>query len=139
MRSFRPAFFLRCALIALPLAMTACEDFTMFDEKKVPLAGDRKPLFPNGVPGVSSNAPVLQPSNSNIPIDTQISATGQTTAGAQPGDYQQKEPDAASNPKSRPARTARNATPSQPQQRPGSPAEPAGDDPWADSRAPTPN
>jgi len=145
MRSFRFSFLLRCAFVALPLVMTACENLDWFDEKKTPLAGDRKPLFPSGVPGVSSNAPVLQPSNSNIPIDTQISATGQTQVGAQPGDYQKDQPD-ASNPKSRTARTARNTTQSQPQpqpppqQQPKSAAQPAAaDDPWADSRTPTPN
>jgi hypothetical protein len=144
MRAFRFSFLLRCAFVSLPLVMTACENLDWFDEKKTPLAGDRKPLFPSGVPGVSSNAPVLQPSNSNIPIDTQISATGQTQVGAQPGDYQ-KEPD-ASNPKPRTARTARNTTQSQPQpqqppqQQPKSAAQPgAADDPWADSRTPTPN
>jgi hypothetical protein len=139
MRSFRPSLFLRCALIALPLVMTACENLDWFEDKKTPLAGDRKPLFPTGVPGVSSNAPILQPSNSNIPIDTQISATGQTTAGAQPGDYQKTEPDAAAPAqKPRTSRTARNSQP-QPQQQPNSGAQPAADDPWADSRTPTPN
>ena len=132
MRFLRPSFFLRCVLIALPLAMAACADFDLFDEKKTPLAGDRKQIFPGGVPGVNYNAPPLQPTNSNIPIDTQISATGQPQQGAQPGDYQKDQP--ATRTKSR---TARNTTQGQPQPPPRSAAPPAGsDDPWVDSRSP---
>jgi hypothetical protein len=133
MRSFRPSLLLRCVLIALPLAMTACADFDMFDEKKTPLAGDRKPIFPSGVPGVNYNAPPMQPTNSNIPIDTQISTTGQAGQTAQPGEYENKQP--APRAKSR---TARNATQGQPQQPPPRAAapQPAADDPWADSRTP---
>jgi hypothetical protein len=132
MRFLRPSFFLRCALVALPLAMTACADFDLFDEKKTPLAGDRKPIFPGGVPGVNYNAPPLQPTNSNIPIDTQISATGQPQQGAQPGDYQKDQPAARTK-----SRTARNTTQGQPQPPPRSAAPPAGsDDPWVDSRSP---
>jgi len=132
MRSSRPSFLLRCALVALPLAMTACADFDLFDEKKTPLAGERKPIFPSGVPGVNYNAPPLQPTNSNIPIDTQISATGQNQQTAQPGEYEKEQP--ASRTKSR---TARNTTQGQPQPPPRSAAPTAGsDDPWVDSRTP---
>jgi hypothetical protein len=135
MRSFRPTLLLRCVLVALPLAMTACADFDLFEEKKTPLAGDRRPIFPGGVPGVNYSAPPLQPTNSNIPIDTQISATGQLQQGAQPGEHDKEQPAARTK-----SRTARNSTPSQPQpqqQPPRSAAPPAGpDDPWADSRTP---
>ncbi len=132
MRSFRPSLLLRCVLIALPLAMTACADFDLFDEKKTPLAGDRKQIFPSGVPGVNYNAPPMQPTNSNIPIDTQISATGLTGQAAQPGEYENNQP--APRAKSR---TARNATQGQPQPPPRAATPPAtADDPWADSRAP---
>lgn len=133
MRSFRPSLLLRCVLIALPLAMTACADFDLFDEKKTPLAGDRKPIFPSGVPGVNYNTPPMQPTNSNIPIDTQISATGQAGQTAQPGEYENNQP--ATRAKSR---TTRNATQGQPQQPPPRAAapQPAADDPWADSRTP---
>jgi hypothetical protein len=135
MRSIRPSFLLRCALVALPLAMTACADFDWFDEKKTPLAGDRKPIFPAGVPGVNYNAPPLQPTNSNIPIDTQISATGQNREGSQPGEYDKDQP-AAAHAKTRTARNAPQNQP-QPQQPPRSAAQPAGaGDPWADTRAP---
>ena len=51
------------ALIALSPALTACENFDLdkldvfglSDKKKLP--GDRKPLFPEGVPGVSQGVP----------------------------------------------------------------------------------
>ena len=134
MRSIRPSFFLRCVLVALPLALTACENFDMFDEKKTPLAGDRKQLFPTGVPGVNYNAPPMQPTNSNIPIDTQISATGQTQQGSQPGEYDNNQP-AAARAKTRTARNAAQSQPSPPP--PRSVAQPpAADDPWADARTP---
>jgi hypothetical protein len=133
MRSFRPSLFLCCVLVALPLALTACADFDMFDEKKTPLAGERKPIFPGGVPGVNYNAPPLQPTNSNIPIDTQISATGQTQQGSQPGEYDKDQP-AASRAKSR---TARNVPQNPSPPPPHSAAQPpAADDPWADARTP---
>jgi hypothetical protein len=140
MRSFRPSLLLRCVLVALPLAMTACDNFDLFDEKKTPLAGDRKPIFPSGVPGVNYNAPPMQPTNSNIPIDTQISATGQTGEAAQPGEYGKDQP-AAAHAKTRAVRNAPQSQPQpqQPQQPPPprSAAKPAGpDDPWADSRTP---
>jgi hypothetical protein len=136
MRSIRPSFLLRCVLVALPLALTACESFDWFDEKKTPLAGDRKPIFPAGVPGVNYNAPPMQPTNSNIPIDTQISATGQNREGAQPGEYEKDQP-AAPHAKSRTARNApQNPPQPQPQQPPRSGAQPAANDPWSDTRTP---
>ncbi len=133
MRSFRPSLLLRCVLIALPLAMTACADFDLFDEKKTRLAGERKPIFPGGVPGVNYNTPPMQPTNSNIPIDTQISATGQAGQTAQPGEYEKEQPAARTK-----SRTAKNATQGQPQLPPPRAAapQPAADDPWGDSRTP---
>ena len=128
----RPSFLLRCALVALPLAMAACADFDLFDEKKTPLPGDRRPIFPAGVPGVNYNTPPMQPTNSNIPIDTQISATGQSGQAAQPGEYEKDQPAARAK-----SRNARNATQGQPQPPPRAAAKPAdAADPWADSRTP---
>jgi hypothetical protein len=134
MQSFRLSLFLRCALLMLPVVMTACSDFDWFDEKKTPLAGDRKPVFPGGVPGVTYNAPPLQPSNSNIPIDTQLSNTGQNQPAADPGSYEKDQP--ATRTKSSTARNVPQGEPRQPQpqQPPRAAAQPAADDPWADSR-----
>ena len=127
-----PAFLLRCALVALPLAMTACADFDLFDEKKTPLPGDRKPMFPAGVPGVNYNSPPMQPTNSNIPIDTQISAAGQSGQAAQPGENEKDQPAAQSK-----SRATRNSKQGQPQPPPRAVAQPAGPaDPWGDSRTP---
>ncbi|HEY7459087.1 MAG TPA: hypothetical protein VH765_10065 [Xanthobacteraceae bacterium] len=58
-------------LIAMSLALGGCEaldKLNPFEEKQTPLPGARKPLFPEGVPGVDFGAPPPQPSNSNIPI-----------------------------------------------------------------------
>jgi hypothetical protein len=69
----RPGFFLRVALLALPLVIAACEDSDIFAEKKTPLPGPRRELFPGGaVPGVDYNQPPIQPSNSNIPVNTEV-------------------------------------------------------------------
>ena len=121
MRS-RFSLLVRCAVIALPLAAAACADFDLFDEKKTPLAGDRRAVFPGGVPGVNYNTPPMQPTNSNIPIDTQISpaALGRQE---QPATQEKEQPKSKS-------RTARNAPRSQPAP---AAAEPA--DPWSDSRS----
>lgn len=68
----RIKLLLRLMILALPLLATACEDNDLFGDKKTPLTGDRRPLFPSGVPGVDYDAPPAQPSNSNIPISTTV-------------------------------------------------------------------
>lgn len=60
--------------LAASLALTAagCETldkFNPFDQAKKPLAGNRQPVFPTGVPGVDYGTPLSQPSNANAPID----------------------------------------------------------------------
>jgi len=69
---------LRVALLLAPLslALSACEtleNMNPFDDqaKKRPLSGDRRAVFPEGVPGVQYNAPPTQPSNSNINVAPQ--------------------------------------------------------------------
>lgn len=69
------ASLLRIALLVAPLSLglAACEtleNLNPFDDsgKKTPLSGERRPLFPEGVPGVQYNAPPQQPTNSNIQI-----------------------------------------------------------------------
>ncbi len=71
----RTTSLIRIALLLAPLALglAACEtleNLNPFDEqsKKTPLSGARRPLFPEGVPGVQYNAPPTQPSNSNIQV-----------------------------------------------------------------------
>lgn len=75
-RSLRLALVLGCGL-----ALAGCETFDKinpFGEKETPLPGDRRQVFPEGVPGVSYSGPVAQPSNANIVVP----AAG---APAQPG------------------------------------------------------
>jgi hypothetical protein len=66
-------------LIVMPLAfaLAGCETFEKlnpFAEQQTPLPGVRKPLFPEGVPGVEFGAAPPQPSNSNIPIAPAITS-----------------------------------------------------------------
>jgi len=59
-------------VLALALGLSACESMDKmnpFREKETPLPGERKQLFPEGVPGVQFGAPPSQPTNSNIPIN----------------------------------------------------------------------
>lgn len=76
----KAASFLKIALLLAPLSLgiAACEtleNLNPFDDtKKTPLSGDRRSLFPQGVPGVEQNAPPQQPSNSNIQIPPQQQA-----------------------------------------------------------------
>jgi len=79
---------LRTALVALPLALalSGCETMEKlnpFAEKQTPLPGERKALFPGGVPGVEFGAPPPQPTNSNIPISPAIVTPDQQQAPAQ--------------------------------------------------------
>ncbi|ALK08454.1 hypothetical protein [Blastochloris viridis] len=57
-------------LAAGALAVAGCESLDKlnpFDERKTPLPGDRKPLFPEGVPGVNYGEPPPQPANAPPP------------------------------------------------------------------------
>ncbi len=73
----RAASVLRIAVLLAPLSLglAACEtleNMNPFDDsKKPPLTGDRRSLFPDGVPGVERSAPPQQPTNSNIQIPPQ--------------------------------------------------------------------
>jgi hypothetical protein len=70
--SRRSRFFAPVLLaLSVGFAVAGCETLEKlnpFEEKQAPLPGVRKPLFPEGVPGVEFGAPPPQPSNSNIPI-----------------------------------------------------------------------
>lgn len=117
MRRAKAASFLRIALVLAPLSagLAACEtleNLNPFDDtKKTPLSGDRRALFPQGVPGVEQNAPPQQPTNSNIQI---------------PPQEQAPQPQAAPEPEQQPTKqTQRN-------QKKRSNA--GADDPWAERR-----
>ena len=109
---------LRVVLLLAPfsLGLAACETLeglNPFDEasKKTPLSGDRKAVFPGGVPGVQSSAPPQQPSNSNISIN-QMQPQNPEPA-----------PEAAEQPPQQ-----------QPQRNQKKRANAADDDPWAGQR-----
>ena len=87
MLRYRP-FSGALVVLSLGLALAACETMDKmnpFREKETPLPGDRKPLFPEGVPGVQFGAPPQQPTNSNIPINA-------PAAGDQQQSQQQQTP-----------------------------------------------
>jgi hypothetical protein len=74
----RATSLIRIALLLAPLSlgMAGCEtleNLNPFDDqaRKTPLSGDRRSVFPEGVPGVQYNAPPQQPSNSNIQVTPQ--------------------------------------------------------------------
>ncbi|TCT05094.1 hypothetical protein [Aquabacter spiritensis] len=70
--------------LALAAALSGCETFDKinpFAEKETPLPGDRRAVFPEGVPGVSYSGAVAQPSNSNITLPPP-GATGTAQPGA---------------------------------------------------------
>jgi hypothetical protein len=118
----RRGLIFRLAVVVLPLVLAACEDSDIFAEKKVPLPGVRKEVFPGGaVPGVDYNQPPTQPSNSNISVDTEV-----------PKQLLNDEPTAPPPPQeTRPARG--RAAPKQAPGRAGAQnADP--DDPWAGAR-----
>lgn len=118
----RKKLLFRLAVIALALGAASCEDNDLFATKKIPLSGERKPLFPNGVPGVDYAAPPAQPSNSNIPITTTI---------ADPAEQQQQQAEAEEEKKQKTARGA--------QRNRRANAQPDPNDPWADARTARPD
>lgn len=68
-----PAAFSRRSLllVAAALATAGCESLDKlnpFEERKTPLPGDRKPMFPEGVPGVNYGEPPPQPANAPPPV-----------------------------------------------------------------------
>jgi hypothetical protein len=88
MFNVRASRLLQAALIVAPLALalSGCETMEKlnpFAEKQTPLPGARKPLFPEGVPGVEFGAAPPQPTNSNIPISPAIATPEQPPAQAQ--------------------------------------------------------
>ena len=113
----RTALFFRLAFLALPLAIAACEDGDMFAEKKVPLPGTRREMFPGGVPGVDYKQPPAQPSNSNVSVNTEVPKNLLTDEPVAPPAAEQPKAKAAQKTRAAP-RAARNAP----------------EDPWADTR-----
>ncbi|MGQ3671934.1 hypothetical protein ACT6QG_06005 [Xanthobacter sp. TB0136] len=58
--------------LGLALSISACsstDGFNFFGEREKKLSGERRPVFPNGVPGVDYSAPRAQPTNTNASLD----------------------------------------------------------------------
>jgi hypothetical protein len=122
----RRGLLFRLAVLLLPLALAACEDSDIFAEKKVPLPGVRKEVFPGGVvPGVDYNQAPIQPSNSNISVNTEV-----------PKQLLRDEPVAAPPPAEEPKSSRARAAQKQPQPRRAGTKNADPDDPWAGARAP---
>jgi hypothetical protein len=99
---------LQAALISLPLAfgIAGCETMEKlnpFAEKQTPLPGERKALFPEGVPGVEFGAAPQQPGNSNIPISPSAAAEEQQNQQQQSQQQRPQSQTARTQPQSAPA------------------------------------
>jgi hypothetical protein len=107
------------ALVALPLtfALAGCE---AFGEKETKLQGDRRPLFPEGVPGVQFGAPPPQPTNSNVPIPA---------AGIQPAN-----PEERTGAQGQAAQSAPQAQPAPPPAAKSAKAKGDSNDAWSGAR-----
>jgi hypothetical protein len=96
----------------LALSIAGCANWDELGaEKKTPLPGQRKALFPEGIPGVEFGAPPTQPGNSNIAINRnspQQQSTDEVQAQQQSGERQEQPRErAGTQPKQKqPARTA---------------------------------
>ena len=83
----KPLFRVALLLAPLSLGLAACEtleNMNPFDEQKKPLSGNRRAVFPEGVPGVQYNSPPTQPSNSNIAVTPQQDSINQNPESQNP-------------------------------------------------------
>ena len=76
---------------AFSLSVAGCESATdIFDKldflssPKKPLVGDRRAVFPTGVPGIETNPAPAQPTNTNVPL-SMAPQTPATPPEATPG------------------------------------------------------
>ncbi len=158
-----PRIVLLVGLLALGPVLSACADFDMdkldifgLNEKKK-LPGERKDVFPEGVPGVSQGIPPEYMKGYQPPPDTPVTPEGAAATGNQP---EQKaaavqpapqEPKPRAKPKRKPKpRVAAPAQPVQqdqqqaPQQQPAqgqqqwpAPAQNTGNSPWQSAPPPS--
>ena len=91
---------------ALSLGVAGCESsLDIFDKldfwssTKKPIVGERRAVFPTGVPGIEANATPAQPTNANIPL-SMAPQTPATAPEATPGrPANQRTPRTAQRPK----------------------------------------
>jgi hypothetical protein len=133
------------ALIAAGQALSACSSSSLdsFDpsewfETKKKLTGDRKPVFPDGVPGVQSGVPAELVKGFREPEGGMPDPAKTAAAEAAGSDTQPKKPQQASKPKPKPKPATASATPRQTsQQQPPPPAQSAGGA-WPSPQQPAP-
>lgn len=129
MAAHRPLRFVGVALTAvLCIGLAGCENFDpalLFPDTKKPLPGERRLVFPEGVPGVVQGVPPELMRGANQQQDAQAAAN------APPPQQAEEKP----KPKAKPKRKATARQPAQeaPQQQPAQqaqPAKPAQSSPW---------
>jgi hypothetical protein len=135
------------ALVTLAPWLTACETFDMDKldvlglSKEKPLPGDRKPLFPQGVPGVTQGIPPeYLKENHQQPQAGALDQTASDAAAAGPSAAASSQPvqtstaaePPAEKPKPKPRRTVRRAAkpPPPPPAEPAQPAQAQPAQPW---------
>lgn len=76
---------------ALSLGVAGCETgldimdkFDFWSSTKKPIAGERRAVFPAGIPGIEYNAAPAQPTNANVPL-SMAPQTPATPPQATPG------------------------------------------------------
>ncbi len=76
---------------ALSLGVAGCDSgldildkLDFMSSTKKPVLGDRRPVFPAGVPGIETNAQPAQPTNANVPL-SMAPQTPATPPEATPG------------------------------------------------------
>ena len=136
-----PLRLLRLALVALPLALAGCETLEKlnpFEEKKTPLAGERKAVFDRGVPGVEFNAPPQQPSNSNVQLPPVSAGENPDRPSAEPGSRSEAQSEQAAAKKSALRPASKSTSKSEPQSASKSATKsarkPDSTDPWDGQR-----
>jgi outer membrane biosynthesis protein TonB len=119
------------ALLAAATGLGACENLAdMIPDSKKPLPGERKLLFPEGVPGVTQGVPQELLRNSQQ-LDGQPAQAGIATPPAEPQQVEEAvKPAPKPAPKPKP-RVVRRKPPAEPQAAPDTPAaQPQQGSPW---------
>jgi hypothetical protein len=137
---------LTAGVLALGLALTACEDFDptaifdVFDTKKK-LAGERQPVFPDGTPGVPQGVPAELTKGYQAPPEQPKEAVATAAEHAQEKPKPKPKPKVVAKPQEPPstgsvkppqAGAQASASPNQPQTQ----AAPAAS-PWPNSTQPS--
>jgi outer membrane biosynthesis protein TonB len=113
----RARTFLLLATLAAPLVLAGCESFDptaifdsdIFDTKKK-LQGERRPVFPEGTPGVPQGVPSELVRGYQAPAQEETTQSVPQHAGAEPAEPK-PEPKPKAKPKPKPKQVAKPAEP----------------------------